>query len=484
MKKYESLAKELTYQIRDGQFQSTLKLPSVRQLCERHHVSLSTVVRSLQILEESGLIESRERSGFYIKPQELLEVQRPNPTYVLEQPTKISNKQLDLGLVKSKCNPHLCDLGSAIPDQSFFPVLEIDKAFRRVLRSPHYKRDHYQALPGYSGLRHQIALYMQRIGYPVNPDSIVVTSGCQEAFMLGLRTVTEPGDTVAVETPTYPGFLQVCDALHLNVIEIPTDPAEGISIGALELAIEQWDIKACLLCANYSNPTGGRMPTAKKKRLVQLCSKNSIRIVEDDVYGDISFDPFYRPKPLKSFDNDHSVIYCNSFSKTISPGLRVGWVINEQLQMDIEYNKYVMGVSSVTTTQHVVYEYLKTGKQDKFLQNVRHKYSVQLSDIIERVHELFPANVGITQPRGGFILWIELPKHVDTLELLEYALHEGVSFKPGVLFSASQKHRNCLRLNCARELNEQMDLALKKLAMLCHQAVDGKYLQRDLSMTQ
>lgn len=475
MKKYESLASELGSQIRDGQFQASLKLPSIRQLCDRHQVSLSTVVRALEILEDNGLVESRERSGFYVKPRQSEEVPMPQATYVLEEPTKINSQQLALGLVKSTYAPELCSMSTAVPDQIFLPVQDIDKAFRAVLRSSKYIRDRYEATPGDSAVRQQIALYMQKIGYPVSPDHILVTAGCQEAFYLALQTVTQPGDTIAVETPTYSGFLQVCQQLNLHVIEIPTDPAEGMSVGALEMALERWPIKACLVSVNYSNPTGGSMPRPKKKRLVELCAKHDIYVIEDDVYGDISFDPYYRPKPLKCFDKNHNVIYCNSFTKTVSPGLRVGWVVHEKLHTELEYNKYVLNLSSGTTAQHVIAEYLKTGKHDRFLQSVRHRYANQMAHIIERIRELFPVDTRVTQPRGGFILWLELPKHVDTLELLEYALRAGVSFMPGVLFSASGKYKNCIRLNCARDWRGCQDLALQRLADLCHQAVNGDY---------
>lgn len=474
MKKYEQLAHDLSTSIRSGVFQSTQKLPSVRDLCEQYSMSLSTVVRALDTLVDSGLIEARERSGFYLKPEKNTEVELPITDYLLEEPTKVSHQQLALGLVKSTHEPSLCSMSMAIPDQAFLPVDELDRIYRKVLRTREHVRDRYEAMPGDALLRQQLSIYMRSRGYTCSPEQFVVTSGCQEAVLLALRSCTEPGDTVAVETPTYPGFWQVCDFLNLNVLEIPTDPQEGMSVGALEMAIERWEVKACLLSANFSNPTGACMPDEKKQRVLSLCTKHDIIIIEDDVYGDLGADIYFRPKPLKAFDRTGQVIYCSSFSKTLSPGMRVGWVISERFQNEIEYSKYVANLATASTPQHVIGEYLKLGKYDKTLQTTRLEYANQLSHIVGRIQQWFPDETRVTQPRGGFILWLALPRHVDTVELLEHALRAGVSFTPGVLFSASSKFKHCLRLNCARKWDDCLEEALKRLGQLATLAVQEK----------
>ena len=463
MNKYEKLAKELHQQIADGQFQASLKLPSVRQLCERHDLSMSTVVRALEMLQQDGVIESRDRSGFYIatklKPSSL----EPEASYVLEKPTKIDNKNLVLGLVNSFYDPKVFNLGPAIPSDCFLPVKDVDKATRFAMRNTQYQRDKYQAMPGNKELRLQISRYMHNISCDIDPEQIVITNGCQEAVMMAIISFLKAADTVAVETPTYPGFLQVSELLNLNVIEIPTDPREGLSIGALELASQQWDISCVLMSSNYSNPISARMPTAKKKDLLSLCQRKGIKIIEDDVYGDLSHDPYYRPRPIMSFDDSDTVIYCNSFSKTISPGLRIGWVVNKALYKDLQYSKYVSGLSSVTTSQHTIAEYLKMGKFERHLQSVRRRYKIQTQIMHEKIHQLLPEGTRVTQPKGGFILWLALPNVINTLELLEKTIKRGVCFSPGVLFSASDQQHNCLRINCSMEITEQVENALKIL---------------------
>lgn len=473
MKKYEQLAQQLANSIRAGVFQSSQKLPSVRDLCEQYSVSLTTVVKAMETLVDSGLIESRERSGFYLKREKNSQVEPPRTDYLLEEPTKVTQQQLYIGLLKAIHEPSLCSLSMAIPDREFLPVEELDRISRKVLRSKEYVRDSYEKLSGDVLLRQQLSIYMCARGHDCQPDQVIVTSGCQEAVMLALLAFTKPGDVVAMESPTYAGSWQVCDLLNLNVLEIPTDPQEGMSVGALEMAIDRWDVKACLLSANYSNPTGACMPDEKKQRLVELCAKHDVVIVEDDVYGDLSADIYHRPKPLKAFDTTGNVIFCSSFSKTISPGMRVGWVVSERFHDAIEYNKYVANLATASTPQHIIAEYLKSGKYESSLQKARLKYASQLSRFVDRIQQWFPKETRVTQPSGGFVLWLELPRHVHTLELLEHALKAGVSFTPGELFSASGKFKNCLRLNCARQWDDSIEEALKRLGELSTLAVQG-----------
>ena len=468
MNKYELLAQELHKQIADGQFQANMKLPSVRQLCKRHDLSMSTVVKSLEILQQDGVIESRDRSGFYINPNQSSKTPEPQGHYVLQKPTQIDNKDLVLGLVRSFYQPNVFNIGPAIPSTSFLPVAEIDKSARQVMRMSRYKRDRYETMPGCRDLLNQISIYMRNINCEVEPDNIVITNGCQEANMLALMSFLKEGDTVAVETPTYPGFIQLCELLKLEVIEIPTDPRKGISIGALELAAQQWPIDCLLISSNYSNPMASRISTEKKQTLIKLCERLNITIVEDDVYGDLSHDPYYRPRPLKSFDQNDTVIYCNSFSKTISPGLRVGWVINKKHHKTLEYNKYISGLSTVTTSQYTIAEYLKTGKHQRYLQSVRRRYAIQVQQMMEKLHHMLPEGTLITQPRGGFVLWLALPEGIESLKLLENALTRGVAFSPGILFSASDKYLNCLRINCSMQVTDQVDNALKVIAEEAH----------------
>jgi len=476
MTKYEALAKELTKQIADGQFKPNTKLPSIRSLCERHALSMSTVVRAMEILEQDEVIHARARSGFYVsaKSAKANTSLAPEPVFVLESPKQIDTKDLVLGLIKSRYTPNTFNLGAAIPAQKFLPKKDLDRASSIATKKHSEDRDKYQIMPGNPALRKQISRLMQDINCDVLPEQILITSGCQEAVFLSLLTCCKRGGTVAVETPTYPGFLQVCEAQGIEVIEVPTSPSTGISIGALELAIQQWDIDVVMLSSSYSNPSGARMPSDKKKTLLGLCERNNIRIIEDDVYADLSHDPFYRPRPIKSYDTSNTVIYCSSFSKTVSPGLRVGWVVNAELQHELEYAKYVSGLSVVTLSQDILAEYLALGRYERYLQSARRTYSQQANTMAKLIEDLMPEGTRITQPNGGFILWVALPNEIDTLSLLDRTLKRAVSFYPGCLFSATNKFNNCLRVNCALDFDDpRLTNALKVVFEEAHKMLDG-----------
>ena len=307
---------------------------------------------------------------------------------------------------------------------------------------------------------------MSDAGCRVSPDEIIVTSGCQEALVLALRATTSPGDVVAIESPSFYGLLQAIESLGLKALEIPTDPVTGISLEALELALEKWPVGACVLTANFSNPLGGCMPDEKKRALVSLLAACGIPLVEDDIYGDLGFEG-RRPAALAAFDARHEgVIYCASFSKTLSPGLRLGWIVPGRWREKVEYLKYVNSLAAPTLSQHAVAEFLRHGGYDRHLRQVRRAYAGQVGRMIEAVGRYFPEGTRVTQPRGGFVIWLALPEQTDALALCREAMARRISIAPGPIFSASGKYRNCIRLNCAQPWDDRLESALETLGGL------------------
>ena len=230
---------------------------------------------------------------------------------------------------------------------------------------------------------------------------------------LALRACAEPGDVIANESPTFYGLLQVIHYLRMKAIEIPTDPDSGMSIPALKLALDQWPIKACVLVPSFSNPLGLSMPDQAKRQLVELLSKCQIPMIEDDVYGEITHGT-RRPKPLKAFDQDDWVIYASSFSKTLSPGLRVGWVASKRYYDKLEYFKYASNLATSSIAQLAVTEILQSGKFERYLTRVRPQCAFAIDRMTATIIELFPLGTKVTRPKGGFVLWVELPFEIDT----------------------------------------------------------------------
>jgi DNA-binding transcriptional MocR family regulator len=269
-------------------------------------------------------------------------------------------------------------------------------------------------------------------------------------------------------------MLQALKMMGLRAVEVATSSREGICLDALQeriLAAQACGrpIRACILSPNYSNPLGSEMPEAKKRRLVALLAEWKIPLIEDDVYGDLTYADS-RPKLAKAHDKTGDVILVSSFSKTLAPGYRVGWVAAGRFQQDIERIKFASTVCSPTLPQLAVAEFLAGGGYDHHLKRARKAYAENTAKMSDAIGRYFPAGTKMSRPQGGFVLWVELDPSVDTLKLYAKASQEGVIFAPGVIFSAQEAYKNCLRLN-ASKWNEKIELAIAKLGKLIEKEI-------------
>lgn len=466
-KRYEQVADGIARQIDSGIYRPGDRIPGVRKLSRQFGVSISTVVQAHRLLEDQGRLEARPRSGYYVRA---LAWSAPAPPAISKPPARpmaVTSQELALRLVQAANQPDTVQFGAAVPDPSFLPGAAINRAVTAAARRYGSRTDQYEFPPGAPELRRQIARRMADAGCRVGPDAVVVTSGCQEAVTICLRAVAGPGDVIAIESPTFYGLLQVIEALGMKALEIPTDPRNGISLEALQLAIEQWPVKACVLVPNFGNPLGHCMPDARKKALVALLGHAGIALIEDDVCGDLGF-AHMRPRAVKSWDRRGGVLYCSSFSKTLSPGLRLGWVVPGSFQAAVEFQKYVLNLAAPTLAQLGVADFLERGGYDRYLRGVRGHYQRQVNRMIQAVARCFPVGTRVTQPAGGFVLWVELPRSVESLELYRRALQQGISVAPGPMFSATGKYRNCIRLNCAQRWSDDLQRAIETLGRLAH----------------
>jgi DNA-binding transcriptional MocR family regulator len=362
-------------------------------------------------------------------------------------------------------NRDFAPLGAAIPNPDLLPVDKLTRALKSAIGRRKRQSVLYDLRPGHKGLRIQIARRALTAGCLLSPDEIVTTQGGTEAVNLCLRAICRPGDTVAVESPTYYGFLQTIEMLGLNALEIPSYPDHGMSLSALAYAIEHNTVAACLLVSNFSNPLGCCMPEERKKRLVELLAAHDIPLVEDDIYGDLSFDDD-RPITAKAFDTKGLVLLCSSFSKTIAPGYRVGWVSPGRFQDRVERFKILSTLATTTPTQAAIAEFLADGGYDHHLRKVRRVYRRRTATMAQAIQKYFPDVVRVSRPSGGYVLWVEFPEYVDSLKLYESALNAGISIAPGPIFSAKPKFRNFVRLN-AGFWSDEIE---KAVAELCRMA--------------
>lgn len=462
---YEQVAGQITAQIDQGLYQPGDRIPGVRKLSRQFGVSVSTVVTAQRTLENEGRIEARPRSGYYVRSQPWPLPQQPAISHPVARPMPVTGQELVLRLVQASNDLDIVQLGAAIPDSSFLPTRAVQRALASAARQHGEALSSYQFPPGNLELRRQIARRMLYAGCQIQPEQILITSGCQEALTIALRSVASRGDVIAIESPAFYGLLQVIESLSMKALEIPTDPHEGISLSALSLAIDKWPIKACVLVANFSNPLGCCMPDVRKKDLLSLLADRDIAIIEDDIYGDLGFD-HARPAAIRAFDKSGRVIYCSSFSKTLSPGLRLGWMISNRYQERAVYLKYVTNLAAPSLPQFALADFLRHGGYDRYLRQVRTQYQRQVTMMIRAVGKYFPAETRVTQPSGGFVIWVELAKTVDAMRLYQQAMEQRISIAPGPIFSATQKYRNYIRINCAQPWNERLEHALLSLGRM------------------
>ena len=325
---YQQVANRIQLLIAEGTLQPGDRIPSVRKLHEQMSVSISTVLEAYRLLEDRGLISARPQSGYFVK-QKLLSPDEPKQSKPLQEVSRVDTS-LMLRVNQALKNPNIIKLGAAIPAVERFPIAALNRLMAQAMRNDPIGTHSYNPPPGCEQLRHEVARRLMDAGCSITPDRIVTTNGTTEAIYLSLRAVTRPGDTVAIESPTYFGFLEALESLHLRALELPTHPRDGLSLPHLEKAIAQKKIAACLLVSNFSNPLGSCMSDRHKKQLVELLAQYDIPLIEDDVYGDLCFEG-NRPKAIKAFDRRELVLYCASYSKTLSPGLRVGWCVSRTL---------------------------------------------------------------------------------------------------------------------------------------------------------
>lgn len=463
---YRKVADEIVARIDGGVYVPGERLPGVRGLARAQGVSIATAVAAYQTLSDTGRIEARPRSGFFVRAQQRIPTIEPAQTAKATPPRLVTGQAMAMALLKAANDPEVVQLGAAVPDASFLPTHALSKAMSRVVRVRRAQAAGYMMPPGAPELRRQIARRMSETGSAVSADDVVITTGCQEALSLALRAVTNPGDVVAVESPAFYGLLHVLESLGLEALEIPSHPREGVPLDALAFALDRWAVKAFVIAPNFSNPLGFCMSDDSKRALVRLLGKHKVPLIEDDVYGDLGF-AVRRPSSCKALAPKADILYCSSFSKTLAPGLRIGWIVaSGQRRERVEYLKYVTSIASPTAPQLAVAEFLAAGRYERYLREARGRYASAVARMSDAVTTMFPEGTRISQPQGGFVLWIELPERTDSFELARRALRQRVSIAPGPLFSASGKFSNFIRLSSARIWDARLERALVTLAKL------------------
>lgn len=461
---YERVADRMADLITRGALRPGDRMPSVRELSRQERVSTATVVQAYVQLESRGLVEARPQSGHYVRRHGAA-LPPPRPARSSSIASRPTIAELVSQVYRAQRDARVVNLGTAIPSAELLPTEKIGRALAQVARTAGALGVAYDPPPGCAILRRQIARRMARVGCAIAEAELVTTFGAMEALHLALRAVTEPGDTIALESPAYYGLLQLLASLHLKVLEIPADADAGMDLDALDEALRAHDVAAVVAIPAFANPLGSRMPDDAKARLVSTLAAREIPLIEDDVYGDLPFDDD-RPRPARAWDRDGGVILCSSFSKTIAPGYRVGWVAGGRFHEAIERLKFAQTVATATLPQLAIAELLDNGGYDQHLRRLRRALAAQVARAREAIAASFPEGTRVSDPRGGFVLWVELPPGASAIELHARALERGISIAPGPIFSAKPRFSNYLRINAGLPWDDRVEHAITTLGAL------------------
>lgn len=460
---YLQIANNVEHQIKSDVLKVGDKLPSLRTVALEKGVSITTAQHSYFELESRGLIESRPQSGYYVSYSHKHFKNVPQTSQPIVAKTEDDTEDI-IFTVSQNIRKANVELSTGVPSLGLLPVAKMNKAIvnaTRALQGGGLNYDKY----GNENLKKQIAIRSLIWGGQLTADDIITTSGSIDAISFCMLTLAQRGDTIAVESPVYFGILHLAKSLGLNVLELPTNPITGIEVDALQKALEKKKVKLCLLVSNFSNPLGSCMPDDNKKAVVKLMEKHNVPLIEDDLFGDLYFGK-HRPTCCKTYDESGLVLLCSSFSKTLAPGYRVGWMVPGKFKEKVARTKYYHSLYTTSITHEAVGSFLENDRYENHLRKLRltlHRNSLQF---LRCISQYFPDDAKVTIPQGGLHLWVELNKKTDTVELYNTAMEHKISIAPGRMFTLQNQYNNCLKLNCGLVWSEKVEGALKLLGKL------------------
>ncbi|MFM0239437.1 aminotransferase-like domain-containing protein [Paraburkholderia phytofirmans] len=464
---YRQLADQYRRAIGSGVLRPGDRMPSMRAFMQRHGVSLATATESYRVLERDALIDARPRAGYFVRvpPTAALPAASEPDLATLPGAAQFVGIHSVISSIVSTFQryPDALNLGGATASPDLYPTDALQKAALRKRPTLLTAAGHDQGDPA---LRAIIARRALDAGIQIGADDIIMTHGGIEAVNLALRAVTQPGDTVAVESPCFFGLLQALESLGLRALEIPASPTTGLAVEALAFALHTHpDIKAVVVVPNLQNPLGSVMPDTHKARLVELCAQVGIPLIEDDPYRELA-DAAQPPRSLKAWDTDGTVIHCTSFNKVLAPGMRVGWINGGRWHPRIGMLKFAQSRHNEQLSQVVLAEFLETNAYERHLRRLRDRLRLQRERMAAAIATSFPDGARFTPPRGGMFFWIELPRDMSSTVFFKAALDEGIRVMPGTVFSNGGRFDHFIRLSSPSTDLDLADEAVRRLGRL------------------
>lgn len=470
---YRQLASHYSAAIEKGTMPPGTRMPSVRELMLRHGVSLSTGLQALRWMEEQGLVEARPRIGYFVRAPAVVrlpaarEPELGSAVEVDASPFSGINPRISIFLEKARQANVQVDLGTAMPAPELFDAASLNRLAIALLREqPNILLQGATIRGTHPEFQAAMALHALGCGIRIAPEEVMATLGNSEAVNLALAAVTEPGDIVAVESPTFFGLLQGIETQGLRTLEIPSSPHTGISLEALELAVQnQPRIKAVIVVPHLQMPTGCVMPDSHKQRLVAFCNEHNLALIEDDIYRDL-VEAQHPARPIKAWDAEGQVIYCASFNKTFAPGLRQGWMNAGRWHTRVQMLKYARTRNMQSWSQLLAARGVNAPSYERRLRTLRAALRTQRESSAQAIATHFPPGVRLSLPPGGLSLWLELPQGASSTLLHEQALARGIRIAPGPMFSNSGRYERFIRLSCGMPFDARVEQAYRELGGL------------------
>jgi len=365
-------------------------------------------------------------------------------------------------ILKVASNPAITSFAGGLPNPAFFPVKELELCATHVFQQQGMQALQYTSTEGYYPLREFISQrYRQRYGLDIPPEQILITNGSQQALDLIGKIFINPGDHVLIERPTYLGALQCLSMFQPTFQEVQLN-ADGVDIDDLKEQLWSTPIKLFYAIPNFQNPTGIRYSKTIREQAMQILSRYNTIVVEDDPYGDIFFDG-EELQPLYSYMPDKTILL-GSFSKTIAPGLRLGWMVaSEEIIRKATIMKQASDLHSGNLTQHILYRFLTAYSLDAHIKKIQDTYRFQRDTMMSCLKQYFPSNIQYSHPQGGMFAWVTLPEEITARELLAKAIEQDIIFVPGDAFYASNPDTQTLRLNYSNVEETSMHKAMNTL---------------------
>lgn len=472
--KYQAVARRIEEMVSSGVYEPGERLPSIRELHRNFRVSINTAREVYRLLEDRGVAEPRSHSGHFVRegPQLCSDCEMDFPDVTGASARNVSPDRLTRQVLREGEQPGWVNLATAEPPSGLLPSQRLADLTARELRRSPGRVVGYALPPGPEPLRQEIAKRVFRGGVSVGADQVLVTAGCLEAVFIALMTVCRPGDAVVIESPGFFLFYQLLQRLGLRAIELPSRPESGIEPDELDYVLVEAErrrvngagprVSAALLIANFSNPTGALASEHNKRRIAEILTRHQVPLIEDDMYGEMAWD-VDRPPSLSSFLDPDQTLLCASFSKSIAPGYRIGWLTTGRARFEeATHTKLVTSAAVSGPAAWGIAAFLANGGYDRWLRAAGRHYRESVAGVRRAVHESFPEGTRMTRPAGGMVLWVVLPPGLDSVALYHRVREQRIAFAPGSMFTLEDAYRNCLRLN-ATSCTPAVDAAIRTI---------------------